>query len=184
LREVADVLDAHADEVTRPLSQLPGCADIAAVPLHLHARYSRDEILAAFDILRPGQRPSVREGVKYDGATNTDLFFVTLHKAEGHYSPTTMYRDYPISRELFQWESQSTTRQSSPTGRRYISGSSRILLFVREQKTGPGGTTMPYLCLGPATLVSARGDRPIAITWRLHEPMPQRAFDAATALVA
>jgi hypothetical protein len=55
---------------------------------------------------------------------------------------------------------------------------------VRGRKTGAGGTTMPYLCLGPATLVDARGDRPIAITWRLHAPMPQTAFDAASALVA
>lgn len=38
---------------------------------NVHAAYSRDEILAAFGILRPGQRPSVREGVKYDEATNT-----------------------------------------------------------------------------------------------------------------
>jgi hypothetical protein len=184
LLEIIDVLDEQADQVTRSLSTMPGCDGLADVPLHLHASYSRDEVLAAFGLLQPGQRPSVREGVKYDEATSTDIFFVTLHKTEGHYSPTTMYRDYPISRELFHWESQSTTKQSSPTGRRYLDGSSRILLFVRERKTGAGGTTMPYLCLGPATLVDARGDRPIAITWRLHQPMPQTAFDAASALVA
>jgi superfamily II DNA or RNA helicase len=184
LLEVIDVLDDRADQVTRRLSDMPGCEELADVPLHLHATYSRDEILAAFGLLRSGQRPSVREGVKYDVTTNTDIFFVTLYKTEGHYSPTTMYRDYPISRELFHWESQSTTRQSSPTGRRYLGGSSRILLFVRERKSGPGGTALPYLCLGPATLVDARGERPIAITWRLHEPMPQTSFDAATALVA
>jgi hypothetical protein len=27
-------------------------------------------------------------------------------------------------------------------------------------------------------------NRPIAITWRLYAPMPQTAFDAASALVA
>jgi hypothetical protein len=42
----------------------------------------------------------------------------------------------------------------------------------------------PYLCLGPASLVDARGNRPISITWRLAVPMPQTFFDAASALVA
>jgi superfamily II DNA or RNA helicase len=183
LGDLADVLDERADHVTRPLAMMPDCADLADVPLHVHAAYSRDEILAAFGILRPGQRPSVREGVKYDEATNTDLFFVTVHKSEDHYSPTTMYRDYPVSRELFHWESQSTTSQDSPTGRRYLDGSSRILLFVRERKSGPAGAA-PYLFLGPASFVDARGNRPISITWRLAVPMPQTFFDAASALVA
>ena len=175
------MLDEQADQVTRPLSTMPECSDLAEVPLHVHAAYSRDEILAAFSILQPGERPSVREGVKYDEATNTDLFFVTVHKIEGHYSPTTMYRDYPISRELFHWESQSTTSQDSPTGRRYLNGSSRIMLFVRERKSGAVATA-PYLFLGPASLVDARGNRPIAITWRLHQPMPQAFFDPARPL--
>jgi len=183
LGEIADVLDERADHVTRPLWTLPGCDDLPEVPLHVHAAYSRDEILAAFGILRPGERPNVREGVKYDEATNTDLFFVTVHKTEDHYSPTTMYRDYPISRELFHWESQSTTSQNSATGRRYLDGSSRILLFVRERKSGPAGAA-PYLFLGPATFVDARGNRPISITWRLAVPMTQTFFDAASALVA
>ena len=106
-----------------------------------------------------------------------------MHKTEDHYSPTTMYRDYPISRELFHWESQSTTTQTSPTGRRYLDGASRVLLFVRERKSSAAGTA-PYLFLGPASLVEARGERPISITWRLAVPMPQKFFDAASALVA
>jgi superfamily II DNA or RNA helicase/HKD family nuclease len=183
LGALADVLDERADHVTRPLSLMPGCAELTEVPLHVHAAYSRDEILAAFGILRPGERPSVREGVKYDEATNTDLFFVTVHKTADHYSPTTMYRDYTISRELFHWESQSTTSQDSPTGRRYLEGSSRILLFVRERKSSAVGTA-PYLFLGPASRESHRGNRPIAITWRLAVPMPQTFFDAASALAA
>ncbi|CAN5921290.1 DEAD/DEAH box helicase [soil metagenome] len=183
LGELADVLDARADQVTRLLATMPGCTDLHDVPLYVHATYSRNEILAAFGLLQPGERPSFREGVKYDEATNTDLFFVTVHKIEGHYSPTTMYRDYPISRELFHWESQSTTAQASPTGHRYLDGASRVLLFVRERRSSAVGTA-PYLCLGPASIVEARGNRPIAITWRLDQPMPQTFFDAASALVA
>ncbi len=55
---------------------------------------------------------------------NVDAFFITLKKSEADYSPTTMYADYPISRDLFHWESQSTTSVNSPTGRRYLDGSS------------------------------------------------------------
>ena len=44
---------------------------------------------------------------------NVDAFFVTLKKSESDYSPTTMYRDYPISPTLFHWESQSTTSVAS-----------------------------------------------------------------------
>ena len=52
---------------------------------------------------------SFREGVWYSAERNVDAFFVTLKKSEADYSPTTMYRDYPISPTLFHWESQSTT---------------------------------------------------------------------------
>lgn len=46
--------------------------------------------------------------------------------------------DYSISESLFHWQSQSTTSEESPTGRRYIhhrERGSRVLLFVREHKT-------------------------------------------------
>ena len=50
-----------------------------------------------------------REGVLYVPELNVDAFFVTLTKSEADYSPTTMYRDYPISPTLFHWESQNQT---------------------------------------------------------------------------
>ena len=50
---------------------------------------------------------------------DADLFAFTLDKTTGQFSPTTRYRDYAISRELIHWESQSSTRADSETGRRY-----------------------------------------------------------------
>ena len=35
-----------------------------------------------------------------------DVFLITLTKTEKRFSPTTRYRDYAISRNLFHWESQ------------------------------------------------------------------------------
>lgn len=92
-----------------------------------------------------------------------------------------MYKDYAISRDLFHWESQSQTSLQSPTGQRYVNGTSRVLLFVRDDKEDELGTA-PYTFLGRARHVSHTGSRPIAITWHLDEPMPRELFNAAKAV--
>ena len=104
----------------------------------------------------PRMPNSFREGVWYSTERNVDAFFITLKKSEADYSPTTMYADYPISPTMFHWESQSTTSVNSPTGRRYLSGSSTVLLFARHEQKDEFGTS-PYLFLGPATYVSHDG---------------------------
>ncbi len=128
-QEISQVVDFAFDRARR-VSYSPGEA-FADIPLRVHARYQREEILAALDF--PRQPNSFREGVYYFADLNIDAFFITLKKSEADYSPTTMYRDYPISPTLFHWESQSTTSVDSPTGRRYLDGTSTVLLFVREQ---------------------------------------------------
>ncbi|WP_170304510.1 DUF3427 domain-containing protein [Microlunatus speluncae] len=149
-------------------------------PLKIHARYQREEILAGLGYASLQRKPnSFREGVLYVPESNVDAFFVNLRKSDAEFSPTTMYRDYPISPTLFHWESQSTTKVSSATGQRYLSGSSQVLLFVREEKANEFGTA-PYLFLGPAHYVSHQGERPIAITWRLARPMPTDFYQAAS----
>lgn len=50
-----------------------------------------------------------------------------------------------------------------------------MLLFVR-QKRKVAGQSQPYVFLGPATYVRHSGDRPMAIVWRLREPMPSDWF--------
>lgn len=46
-----------------------------------------------------------------------------------------------------------------------------MVLFVRVARNNGFGTA-PYTYLGPAHYVKHEGERPIAITWRLDEPMP------------
>jgi hypothetical protein len=95
-----------------------------------------------------------------------------------------MYRDYAISRDLFHWESQSTTSAASPTGQRYIHHAergSRVCLFVRETNEDAQGRTMPFLFLGSATYREHRGDRPMAITWKLDHAIPADFFQVARA---
>jgi hypothetical protein len=42
----------------------------------------------------------------------------------------------------------------------------------------------PYVFLGPADYVSHEGDRPMAITWRLRQPMPTEVYQASTVAMA
>jgi hypothetical protein len=167
-----------AEHVTSPLAgELRNC------PLRVHGRYQREEILAAVDYATLERKPtSMMQGVAYAPAANADLLMATLKKSEADYSPTTMYRDYPISPTLFHWESQNATTVASPTGQRYLGGTSNILLFVRDTHQDPFGTA-PYQFLGPASYVSHQGERPIAITWRLMHPMPTDFFQAASVAV-
>jgi superfamily II DNA or RNA helicase/HKD family nuclease len=175
--EIASVVDLSFEAARHVPLALSG--SLATVPLQVHARYQREEILAALDF--PRLPNSFREGVWYSPDLNVDSFFITLKKSEADYSPSTMYADYPISRSLFHWESQSTTSVSSPTGQRYINGSSTVLLFARQEPKDEFGTS-PYLFLGPATYVNHSRDRPIAITWKLAEPMPMDFFNHASAV--
>lgn len=175
--EIAAVIDLGFQAARHVPLRLAG--PLEEVPLQVHARYQREEVLAALDF--PRMPNSFREGVLYLPDRNIDAFFITLKKSEADYSPTTMYADYPISRELFHWESQSTTSVNSKTGQRYLTGGSTVLLFARQEQKDEFGTS-PYLFLGPATYVSHTGDRPIAITWRLQTPMPTYFFNHASAV--
>jgi hypothetical protein len=169
----------RAQHVTAPMSPDP----LASSPLRTHARYSREEIVAALDYAHLKRLPnSFREGVLWADEWKSDAFLITLTKSETDYSPTTMYQDYAISPSLFHWETQSRTSAASPTGQRYLhhgrEGSS-ILLFSREHKVCELGTA-PYLFLGTGQYVSHTGNRPISITWRLDRPMPTETFTAST----
>ncbi len=179
LAELMQVLDDRAVHAPRPLDQSLGWRH--HVPLGVHGRATRDEVLAAFGATTIEKAIPLVAGVYFDRETNTDLFFVTLEKTEGHYSPSTMYRDYAISPELFHWESQSQTSVESETGQRYLrqrTGNTNVILFVRHRKY-EDGRTAAYTCLGPAEYVSHKGSRPIAITWKLRYAMPEDFFRSA-----
>ncbi|QSH41053.1 DUF3427 domain-containing protein [Lentisphaerota bacterium ZTH] len=147
-------------------------------PLELHANYTRDEILVALGNWNFENSPEMREGVKYIKNINTDVFLITLNKSEKHYSPTTMYLDYAISKDLFHWQSQSQTSIGSPTGQRYINHQqygTTILLFLREDKS-VNGLSSPYCFLGEAKYISHEGSKPISFKWKLKTPMPSHLY--------
>jgi len=152
------------------------------IPIRVHARYARSEILAAFGVGSGVRGETWREGVRWIPDERTDVFLITLNKTESRFSPTTRYKDYAISRELFHWESQSTTGENSPTGMRYrqhAARGSRVLLFARENEGDRA-----FWCLGTASYVRHQGQRPMAITWRLEMPLPLDLFTQFAAAVA
>jgi hypothetical protein len=174
-------LDDRVVHLQTPLSVLD------TVPLQVHAHYTRDEVLAAFGIATLMVPHPLQAGAYWHRSSQTDLFFVTLQKTEKEFSPSTRYKDYAISDQLFHWESQSVTSTTSETGRRYLRHGelgTRILLFVRTSKTDGAGRTLPYFCAGFANYVSHESDRPIAITWQLENRLPGNRFAEYRAAVA
>lgn len=179
LRELVQALDDVASHVTYPLDEEMEWNH--RVPLSVHARHSLREVLTAFELLTVGGRIYEQTGVFRDERTNSELFFVTLEKSARDYSPSTLYKDYAISPELFHWESQSGTSVQSATGQRYITHQARgghVFLFVRRRRK-EDGRTVPYTFIGPADYVSHKSERPIGFVWRLRRAMPAEMFREA-----
>jgi hypothetical protein len=181
-QELLELLDRLADRTRRLTQPLEG--RLAALPFHVHATYALDEVMAGVDARFPNKDSifKLREGVFCSEPHACDLCFVTLEKNEKDYTPTTLYRDYPLSRDVFHWESQAACHEGTPTGKRYLEVRSRAeaaqqaLLFVRQRRKDERGETMPYLLIGPVGYRTHRGGRPMQIEWELASPMPTRDF--------
>ncbi len=181
LVEMLALLDDQVTHLHTPLGLLQ------PIPLQVHATYTREEVLAGFGASTVTAPLPLQTGVYWHEASKTDLFFVTLEKTEQHYSPTTRYRDYAISDRLFHWESQSTTSEAGTVGQRYINHESmgtNVVLFIRSTRTDANGRTRPYLCAGRARYLQHRSERPMQITWELHDPLPGAVFASFRAAVA
>ncbi len=174
--DLLDVLAARVEHVPLSLSAHPD------VPLQVHARYTRVEILAAFDVGQGAKVAPWQTGVYWAPNACTDLLAFTLDKTTGQFSPTTRYRDYAVSTELIHWESQSVTREDSETGRRYrghAAAGTGIMLFARRRSD-----ERAFYFLGSAEYVTHESELPMAITWRLRYPLPGDLFSAFAAAVA
>lgn len=176
LQDLEEVL-AWADEESRvgsaPLNLPFPCS------LELHATYGSDEIKAALGGASFESAGVTGVGRLHFPQIKTFASLVTFQKTEKEFSPSTMYQDYPISRELLHWETQSQTSQASDTGQNLIHHQERgytMLFFARARKKMEG-ITSPFTFLGAATLVSHQSERPIQMVWRLDHPMPAEMFE-------
>jgi hypothetical protein len=179
LAELRELLDVLADRIEHVPIHLTGSTD---VPLVIHARYTRIEMLAAFKVGIGATTPLWQAGVYWAAEEKTDLLAFTLDKTSGKFSPTTRYRDYAISPSLVHWESQSGTRADSDTGRRYqahVTMGTRVMLFARRRTD-----ERAFYFLGPAEYVRHESEQPMAITWRLEHALPGDLFAEFAAAVA
>jgi superfamily II DNA or RNA helicase len=176
--ELLDELDRRQTHVNFELRK------VSDVPLLVHARYTRLEILAA---MGEGEQslivvPEWREGVCHARHERAELLAFTLDKSEGSFSPTTRYRDYAISPTLIHWESQSTTTAESATGLRYQNherDGHSVFLFSRLRTDDRA-----FWFLGPGNYRGHAGEKPMAITWELEYPLAGDLFVEFAAAVA
>lgn len=148
-------------------------------PLELHAHYGGKEIQAIFGRANLETTGQTGVGLFHFADVKTYVLLVTFQKTEKEFSPSTMYADYPISRELMHWESQANTAQHHADGQNLIHHQERgytILTFARDKKKR-NGVTVPFTYLGPVAMVSYDSDRPIKMVWRLRYPMPVEMFE-------
>jgi hypothetical protein len=143
-----------------------------------------DKVITKDGSLAPESRakvPAWQTGSRWLPEAGIDVAAFTLDKTSGQFSPTTRYRDYAISRELIHWESQGVVRADSERGIRYrnhVAQGSTMLLFARERTDDRS-----FWFLGPASYVRHEGERPMAITWKLEEPLPGDLFQTFAAAV-
>ena len=176
IRDMDEILEwaENASHVSGFMPKLPfPCA------LELHALYSIKDIQAALgraNLTTAGQRGI---GVVHCKDLKAYALLITYQKTEKEFSPSTMYADYPVNRELLHWESPSNTTQRSLTGQNLIDHKARgytILVFARSQKKR-NGCTVPFTYLGPVERVRHEGERPIKMMWQLRHPMPVEMFE-------
>lgn len=171
LSELMEYLENHIEYETFAIGQnLPG-------ELEQYGCYTKDEI---FILLKSQTESKTMHGYPagvYDAKeAGVEAFFVTLNKSDNEFSPTTQYKDYVISENMFHWESQNTEAHTN-RGDRYVrqhENGKRFLLFVREDKKDAFGNTAPFYCFGFVDYVSSTGDFPMSITWETQQPiLPQ-----------
>lgn len=179
LAELRELLEVLATRITHVPVALEGKPE---VPLVVHGRYTRIEILAAFGIGESAKVAPWQTGVYWAEEARCDLLAFTLDKTSGQFSPTTRYRDYAVTPELIHWESQSVTREEGETGRRYRGHEAmgtKVMLFARHR-----ADERAFHFLGEGVYVKHEGELPMAVTWRLREALPGDLFVSFAAAVA
>ncbi|MEO8428865.1 MAG: DUF3427 domain-containing protein [Verrucomicrobiota bacterium] len=147
--------------------------------LELHATYGNDEIKAALGGASFDSAGVTGVGRLHFPEIKTFVSLITFQKTEKEFSPSTMYQDYPISRDLLHWETQSQTSQASEAGQNLLHHKERgyAMLFFARAKKKIEGITVAFTFLGSARLVSFQSERPIQMVWQLDHPMPAEMFE-------
>ncbi|MSU70993.1 MAG: DUF3427 domain-containing protein [Opitutus sp.] len=176
LEDALEVIDWSVNE-SRVGGELPKMP--FDCPFELHSHYGSDDIKAGLGKATMQSAGERGVGIFHFAEIKAYVLLVTFQKTEREFSPSTMYADYPISREMMHWESQANTPQKTETGQNlihHVEHGYTILIFARDVKKR-NGLAVPFVYLGPATRVSYQNERPIQMVWRLTHPMPAEMFE-------
>jgi hypothetical protein len=139
----------------------------------LYQNYTRNDLIYLFE--SEAKEGSWREGVSRVG--NHILLFINLNKGE-KVADHLLYHDYFVDQQHFHWQSQNPTSHDSQRGQEYIHHKQKgvhIHLLVRKFEN-MHGATLPFTYLGEIDYVSSHGDKPMNITWKLHQPIPESMY--------
>lgn len=142
--------------------------------LHL---YTRKDVAEIFRQLGATQKEvntiTGQSGLINIKTKRTLLMFVTLDKGEDY--KDTMYRDHFIDHNTLQWESQNSTTRNSENGKIICEDPEyrdyKKLLFARLKKNDRL-FKYNYFYIGPVTLITHSGEKPISVRWNLNNPIP------------
>ncbi|MBA2943569.1 DUF3427 domain-containing protein [Paenibacillus sp. CGMCC 1.16610] len=138
-----------------------------------YQNYTRNDLIYLFE--SPAKEGTWREGVSRVG--DHYLLFINLNKGE-KVADHLLYHDYFVDQQHFHWQSQNATSHESPRGQEYIHHTSKgihIHLFVRKFEK-MHNEVLPFTYLGEIDYVSSHGDKPMNITWKLHDPIPEAMY--------
>ncbi len=171
VRELEELREVLENRVTIAAQVYP----VSEWALALHRHYSRREITAGVGYVEAGDKSlNLQTGILQLKEEKRELLFVTLDKSGKGFSPSTRYRDYAISPELFHWETQGSASAESKAGRRYLGSRTNGWTFYLFVRTDPEAA---FGFLGPITYKSHEGESPIAITWRMQYPLTASLFE-------
>ncbi|MCP4477407.1 MAG: DUF3427 domain-containing protein, partial [Planctomycetaceae bacterium] len=105
------------------------------------------------------------------------FLFVTLDKKQ--HEERHQYNDFFESPSIFKWQSQNRTRQESKHGQiisRHKELGIEVRLFIRKQAKIKSKAS-PFIYCGEVDFVEWEGEKPISVTWKLRQAVPETLFE-------
>lgn len=177
-----DLLELMDWQLAHTVPMKPVREEALTGPLCLHGCYTREQVLLALGEGTFDKPSSFREGTRHVPERKLDMFFSEINKSESDYSDSTFYDDYALSRKVIHWQSQSTTSDTSKTGKRYIGHEVegyQPVMFLRDRRKMANGLTAPYYYVGPVSYRHHYGSKPISFEWKLKYPLPEQIYEWA-----
>jgi superfamily II DNA or RNA helicase/diadenosine tetraphosphate (Ap4A) HIT family hydrolase len=174
----SDPSDPEVGVAEEPETPFEGPQPLATQGASLWREYMREEIPGLYGL--KFSTGSWNQGFVVQG--DKHVFLLVTLKKDG-LQEAYHYGDRFIDAWRFHWKSQNRTTQASAHGQ-IISGQRpnfALHLFVRAERKR-GLNAAPFVYCGDVQFESWEGEKPIAVNWRLAEPVPKhlhRTFQIA-----